>query len=202
MPQNNTPYLSDPDVLLMLDFQKGNVASFETLMRKYYSSVFNFIYRFVGSRETAEDLTQEVFTKVYKAVSSYQPQAKFQTWVFTIAKNASLNELRKNKRKFFSLDDFFRTKEKGEELKKQLEDTSSESPRRKMEEEERREKVREAIHLLPENQRVAVLLRRYEDFSYEEIAKAMNLSVPAVKSLLSRARENLKVSLGSFVQEY
>ncbi|MCK5083475.1 MAG: sigma-70 family RNA polymerase sigma factor, partial [Candidatus Omnitrophica bacterium] len=103
----SNPYLSDPDVRLMLEFQSGNKASFETLMRKYFPRLINFIYRYVSDREAAEDLAQEVFIRIYKSGSSYSPQSKLQTWIFTIARNLSLNELRRNKHRTVSLDATF-----------------------------------------------------------------------------------------------
>ncbi|MDP2652493.1 MAG: sigma-70 family RNA polymerase sigma factor [Candidatus Omnitrophota bacterium] len=195
-PQRN--YLSDPDVLLMSAFQKGDPASFETLMRKYYARVLNFIYRFVGSKEIAEDLTQEVFLRVYKTAPSYKPQAKFQTWLYTIAKNLSLNELRRNRHRTFSMDEEIAGSDG--ELRRQFEDHSIPRPDAALVKEDAAKAVKEAINALPENQRLAVILRRYEDFSYEEIARTMNCSVKAVKSLLNRAKENLRNALGKYVQ--
>ena len=174
----------------MLDFQKGNPASFESLMHKYYKRLFNFIYRFVGSREAAEDLTQEVFLKVYKAVGGYQPQSKFQTWIYTIARNLSLNELRRAGRKNVSLDEPVSLKDG--EGQRQVSDESAENPAESIAQEDTRRMVQEAIASLPETQRTAVILRRYDNMSYEEIAKTMGTSVEAVKSLLNRAKENLK----------
>jgi len=193
-------YSSDPDVLLMMDFQKGNKASFETLMHKYYGRVLNFVYRFIGRKDIAEDLTQEVFIKVYQSVASYRPQAKFQTWVFTIARNASLNELRKLNQTSFSLDETLENEE-GEALRPQMEDPKTSLPDIKVLEEEKIALIQTAIQSLPANQRTAVLLRRYEEFSYEEIAKTMNCSVEAVKSLLSRAKENLKIKLSKLLRD-
>ncbi len=187
------PYLSDPDVCLMLEFQRGDQASFEALMHKYYPRLLNFIHRFVGQREIAEDLTQEVFMKVYQAVSAYRPQSKFQTWIYTIAKNISLNELRRNRGSVVSLDEPFSSQEG--ELKRDVEDPSGARPDEDLLRQETMRAVRQAIHALPENQRMAVILRRYEQFSYEEIAQTMRVSVEAVKSLLSRAKENLKEKL-------
>ena len=192
----SNPYLSDPDVRLMLEFQEGNKASFEILMRKYFPRLVNFIFRYVNSREAAEDLTQEVFLRVYKSGLSYKPQSKFQTWVFTIARNLSLNELRRNKYKTVSLDATFSSDDG--ELKWQVEDPNSASPDDEVLRREKAAAVKAAIDGLPENQRVAVLLRRYEQFSYEEIARTMNVSSKAVKSLLSRARESLKNKLSGW----
>jgi RNA polymerase sigma-70 factor (ECF subfamily) len=187
------PYLSDPDVRLMLEFQGGDKASFEALMRKYYPRLLNFIYRFMGSAEIAEDLTQEVFLKVYRAAAGYRPESKFQTWVYTIAKNISLNELRHHKKTPFSLDEPFLSEDGP--VARQLEDTATPRADEQMLHDETAAAVRAAIDSLPENQRAAVILRRYEQFSYEEIAQTMRMSVKAVKSLLSRAKENLKNKL-------
>ena len=103
--QNQNPYLTDPDVVLMLDFKAGNKSAFEQLMVKYYPRILNFIYRYISQSESVEDLTQEVFIKIYHSASSYEPKSKFQTWVYTIAKNVSLNELRKKPLARFSLDE-------------------------------------------------------------------------------------------------
>jgi len=194
----SNPYLSDSDVCLMLEFQRGQKASFETLMKKYFPRILNFIYRYVGSREIAEELTQEVFIKVFKNVARYQPQSKFQTWVFTIAKNISLNELRKNKFKHVSMDE--KIHHDGDQIMRQIEDTRAVRPDEGILKNERVAAIKEAIDSLPENQRIAVLLRRYEDLSYEEIAETMNLSLEAVKSLLNRAKENLKLSLANLMK--
>jgi len=196
-PNDSNPYLSDPDVLLMLDFQKGNRASFENLMHKHYKRILNFIYRFTGIRETAEDLTQEVFIKVYNSGPTYRPKAKFQTWIFTIAKNISLNELRRFKNKPVSLDGTWETEDG--EMAPQVEDTRAPSPDQEIIQDEKAVIVKAAIDALPENQRMAVILRRYEDLSYEEIAKTMGCSVKAVKSLLNRAKENLRNKLAGFI---
>lgn len=194
----SNPYLSDPDVRLMLEFQKGNKASFETLIRKYFPRLLNFIYRYVSSREAAEDITQEVFIRVYKSGYGYKPQSKFQTWIFTIARNLSLNELRRNKQRTVSLDATLSSDEG--ELKRQIEDPNSISPGEDMLRGEKAAAVKAAIDDLPENQRVAVLLRRYELFSYEEIGRTMNISPKAVKSLLSRAKESLKDRLAGWAK--
>ena len=177
----------------MLEFQKGDKASFEKLMTKYYKPLLNFIYRFVANADTAEDLTQEVFIKVYKSASTYRPAAKFQTWLYQIARNASLNELRRTKRRTVSLDETFDTEDG--ETTRQIADPKAADPSREMTEHETAALIKEAINSLPENQKTAVLLRRYEDMSYEDIAKTMNCSLEAVKSLLSRAKENLKEKL-------
>ena len=196
----NEQFLSDPDVLLMLEFQKGNQAAFEALMRKYYRRVLNFIYRFCANEESAEDLTQEVFIKVYRQADKYTAQSKFQTWLFTIAKNLALNELRRPhyRQKKISIDE---GQDDQPELKMDLPAPKRSRPDYEILQQEKARAVQKAIAALPENQRIAVLLRRYEDFSYEEIAQALNCSVEAVKSILNRAKNNLKDLLKDFIQD-
>lgn len=187
------PYLSDPDVRLMREFQKGNKNAFETLMHKYYPRLLNFIYRFCANREVAEDLTQEVFIRVYKSASTYAPKAQFKTWLYTIATNLSFNELRCNKHRPFSLDAPVDVDD--EQISRQMEDKSILRPDEALVRSETVEVVKKAIYALSEKQRIAVILRRYENFSYQEIARTMKMSKKAVKSLLNRGRENLRKSL-------
>lgn len=188
----------DPNVQLMLAFQSGDKQAFEKLMTAHFSRVLNFIYRYVGSREIAEDLTQEVFIRVFKAAGHYQPQSKFLTWLFTIAKNLSLNELRKNRYKMVSMDEMVNAGD--DRVKFQLKDERQRTPGEQLLQNEQSLLIRKAIAALPENQRVAVLLRRYEQFSYEEISQIMNVSPKAVKSLLNRAKENLREQLKNLIK--
>ena len=181
----------------MLEFQKGDKTSFEKLMERNFKKVFNLIYRFVNSQEVAEDLTQEVFLKIYKAGPTYQPQSKFLTWVYQIARNISLNELRKKNP--VSLDQTMDSEDG--EYQKEYADTRTQNPFQKVSQEEIQSMIREAVASLPENQRMAVLLKRYENFSYEEIAETLDCSVKAVKSLLNRAKENLKEKLLGLMED-
>jgi len=185
----------------MLEVQKGHQAPFESLMRKYYKRIYNFIYRFVGNRQQAEDLTQEVFIRVYKSAISYQPKSKFQTWIYTIAKNLSLNELRKKDRKnCVSLQEEIPTS-RGVVFR-QVEDPAAKNAWEAMVQDEKQAVIREAIQSLPSMQRMAVILRRYEELSYEQIAQTLQCSVPAVKSLLNRAKEGLKLKLSNLIKDY
>jgi len=195
---NSADYNDDPDVQLMLAFQAGDKQAFEKLMTAHFSRVLNFIFRYVGRRDIAEDLTQEVFIRVYKSAGQYQPQSKFQTWLFTIAKNLSLNELRANKHKMVSMEAMIDTGE--DRVKVQFKDERQKTPAQQLLDQEQSQQVRYAIAALPENQRVAVLLRRYEQFTYEEIADVMQVTPKAVKSLLNRAKENLRESLKSLIK--
>ncbi len=195
----NNPYISDGDVRLMLEFKEGNTASFEALMRKYFPRLLNFIHRYVGNREIAEELTQEVFIKVYQSVAYYEPRSQFKTWIYTIAKNMSLNELRRHKNLTVSLDEPLESSEDSlPGFARQIEDERLTRPDQEMIQKDMARVVKEAVHSLPQNQRIAIVLARYDKFSYAEIAKTMSLSVAAVKSLLSRAKENLRDKLKSF----
>ncbi len=189
-------YRSDPDVQLMLAVQKGDRDAFEALMHKYYARILNFIYRFTGNREVAEDLTQEVFLRVYNSASGYTPRSRFQTWIYTIARNISLNELRRHKRRVLSLDE---THDTGAGVR-QVQNADAVLPDEAILHRERAQAVRMAIDALPKNQRMAVILRRYESFSYAQIAATMQVSEKAVKSLLSRAKQNLKHRLSDLTR--
>ena len=195
--KKSSPYHSDPDVQKMLAFQQGNKLAFEELMRHYYPRILNFIYRFVGHQSTAEDLAQEVFMRVFNSASGYRPKSRFQTWIYTIAKNVALNDLRRSSRLTYSLDE---PAERDNKIyNSDMDGVGEDTPDEKMIQKEKAVRVRSAISELPENQRVAIILRRYEEFSYAEIAATLNVSEKAVKSLLSRAMQNLKNRLAGEV---
>jgi RNA polymerase sigma-70 factor (ECF subfamily) len=191
-----TSYLADPDVECMLKLKNGDRAAFEILMRKYYPRILNFVYRFLGNRQLAEDLTQDVFLKVYKSARRYRPRSKFQTWLYTIAKNSCLNELRRNREQMASLDVPITSDERGH--KKEISDPHAD-PAGDFFQKEKKLLVQAAINDLPENQRIAVILRRYDNFSYIEIAATLNVTYKAVKSLLSRAKMNLRKKMAGIV---
>ncbi|MGD2187434.1 MAG: RNA polymerase sigma factor, partial [Desulfobacterales bacterium] len=171
---------------------KGDRGAFDALMHKYYPRILNFIYRFIGNRQIAEDLSQDVFMRIYKNALHYRPRSQFQTWLYTIAKNVCLNELRRNRRRMVSLDETHKSGEK--ELRKAIEDPNT-NPDEALLRKEKIALIRAAIDALPENQRIAVILKRYENFSYNQIAATLNVTDKAVKSLLSRAKVNLKNKL-------
>ena len=178
----------------MLELKRGDRSAFEALMRKYYPRILNFIYRFVSNRQIAEDLSQDVFMKVYKSAWRYRPRSRFQTWLYTIAINVCLNELRRKSNLMVSLDE---THEFGEsELRKEIADPGSD-PGQDLLQKEKATLIQAAINDLSENQRIAVILKRYENFSYAQIAATLNITDKAVKSLLSRAKVNLKDKLAS-----
>jgi RNA polymerase sigma-70 factor (ECF subfamily) len=198
---NEIPIAShDPDAQLMLAFQKGDVSAFETLLRRNYRNVLNFIYRFIGRRDIAEDLTHEVFLRVYQNTARYEPRSRFRTWLYTIAKNLCLNELRRKSHRMLSLDEA--GPRDGEPVSTALLHASPPAADDSMIRRERIAAVRAAIDGLPENQRLAVILRRYDDFSYEQIAATLNTSEKAVKSLLNRAKEHLRKKLAPWVEKH
>jgi RNA polymerase sigma-70 factor (ECF subfamily) len=163
----------------------------------------NFLYRMVRNREQAEDLAQEVFLRVYRARADYVPSAKFTTWLFRIATNLALNSVRDNRyqRMEISLDAPVTVDaEDGEE--KAL-DVAEKSPNieQHLVEETRRKMIRHAIEKLPEKQRAAVLLHKYQELDYGEISKILDCSESALKSLLFRAYETLRVELAPLVAQ-
>jgi RNA polymerase sigma-70 factor (ECF subfamily) len=189
---------TDPDVELMARFQGGDEEAYNELVRRNYRSVLNLIYRFIGRREDANDLAQDVFLGVYRARRTYRPTAKFSTWLYKNTLNICLNFNRAMRhRRAASL-----SAESAEgEGPMEMEDRKAQQPSDVLEKSELRDKVREAVDALPPNQRAAVLLARFEKLSYKEIAETMDLSVQAVKSLLSRAKENLRYKLSLFLKK-
>jgi RNA polymerase sigma-70 factor (ECF subfamily) len=187
------------DVQLMLDVKAGDDESFNLLLRRYRTPLVNFLFRMVRDSATAEDLAQEVFLRVYRARKQYSPSAKFTTWMFRIATNLALNSIRDNRH---------RQMETSIDAPVNDEDSAPrELPAREMRidehmvERDRSEFIRRAITLLPEKQRVAVLLHKYEEMDYGEIAGILDCSESALKSLLFRAYETLRVELAPLVTQ-
>jgi RNA polymerase sigma-70 factor (ECF subfamily) len=187
------------DVQLMLDVKAGDEQSFELLLRKYRTPLVNFLYRMVRNTAAAEDLAQEVFLRVYRARQEYAPSAKFTTWMFRIATNLALNSVRDNRHRQMEIS-IDQTMDTGED-----EQPSLEVPDRALTVEQelvarsRAEMIMRAIHTLPEKQRAAVLLHKYQEMDYDEIARVLECSESALKSLLFRAYETLRVELAPFV---
>ncbi len=181
----------DPDAALMMRFRNGDEAAFGGLVEKFKGPVFNYICRQTGNCDEAEDIAQNVFVQVYKSANRYEPRAKFTTWLFTIARNLCLNEYRRRQRHpLQSLQETMTGDPSSDPV--QFADPTSRSPVVELAEKELRERILAAIQNLPEDQRTAVLLCRYEGLSYEEIAKVLRITEKATKSLLHRARKALK----------
>lgn len=190
----------DDDVKLMLRFQKGEHEAFEELVNRNALKVNTLIYRFLGDPGQVEDLTQEVFLRVYRTAKRYTPTAKFSTWLYRIAANLSFNVLRAKRRgQPLQLDTVH--SDDGETFSRDVADERLTPPHDRLDAEELRAKVAEAVNQLPENQKVAIILNKYEQKSYDDIAIILNCSTMAVKSLLSRARSNLRQALIRYVQQ-
>ena len=181
----------DFDTELMLRVKEGDGASFGTLLEKHRSSVVHFLFRMVQNHAVAEELAQEVFLRVYRSRGTYEPTAKFTTWLFRIATHLALNALRDGK---------------NERLQERLDDDTSELPVRQVSDrrpsveqsmlyQAKMNEIRRAITALPDKQRAAVLMHKYEEMEYSQIAKVLSCSESAVKSLLFRAYETLRARL-------
>jgi RNA polymerase sigma-70 factor, ECF subfamily len=189
------------DVQLMLDVKAGDEASFELLLQRYRTPLVNFLFRMVRNREQAEDLAQEVFLRVYRAREEYVPSAKFTTWLFRIATNLALNSMRDNRHQKLevSIDaPVTRDAEDGDERPLDLAEKHP-NIEQHLVEDVRVKMIRHAINKLPEKQRAAVLLHKYQELDYTEIAKILSCSESALKSLLFRAYEALRVELAPLV---
>jgi RNA polymerase sigma-70 factor (ECF subfamily) len=195
--------MSRTDVQLMLDVKGGDEQSFELLLQRYRTPVVNFLFRMVKSREQAEDLAQEVFIRVYRAREDYVPTAKFTTWLFRIATNLALNSLRdhRHQKLEMSIDAPLTDSDEGDERPFEVADKHP-TIEQELVENERKKMIRRAIEKLPEKQRVAVLLHKYQELDYAEIAKILSCSESALKSLLFRAYEVLRVELAPLVARH
>lgn len=179
---------------LMTLIAEQDEKAFQELIELHQAAVFGTAFKLLGNSHDAEDISQQVFLRVWKSASRYKPKAKFRTWLFTILRNLVFNETRRKKRKLtYSID------EAEEKYHHQIADSDNVSPEARVLENELRIKVDEAIASLPEKQRMALILRRYEELPYEEIAKILGISLGALKSVLFRAREDLKVKLQKYL---
>lgn len=181
-------------ISLMLRVKKGDIQAFEELVEIHQGAVIGTVAKMLGSPNEAEDIAQQVFVRIWKSAARYEPQAKFTTWMFTITRNLVFNEVRRRQRKPTVSAD-----EREEESNQVVEDNDTIRPDQEVLHSELEKAVDEAIHALPEKQRMAVIMRRYEELPYEEIGKILKLSVPAVKSLLFRARTQLKENLQKYL---
>ena len=196
-----TPH-DDPDVQLMLRFQKGDMEAFQRLFSKYSPSVVNFAFRFVGSRDRAEELAQEVFLQVYRWQDRYEPKAKFSTWLFKIANNHCLNEVRKGEYKVVreSLDS--QVDNQGEEREWDLPDTNPRKGDEILAAKQVAGRIQNILHRLPASQRSALMLSRWEGLSYQEVAEVLGTTEKAVKSLVFRATQSLREGLQEILESH
>ena len=193
------PIQPDPDAALMLRVKRGDCAAFAELVDKYKQPVMNFIFRSLRDEIEAEDLAQNVFLQAWKSRGRYKQTAKFSTWLFTIARNLCLNEIRRRSR--HPAESIEEAHAEHEDLpRQQYEDKSQIAPPEKLLHGELAQKIEEALAELPENQRTAILLCRQDELSYEEIAEILDCSLSATKSLIHRGRETLKEKLKPYLQ--
>lgn len=184
------------DAELMLRVREGDTASFGLLLERHRAPVIHFLYRMTQNQGVSEELAQEVFLRVYRARESYEPAAKFTTWLFRIASRLALNWIRdrKNERRHESLD----AAAQPGQATRQFADRSP-SAEQSLLRQSRLEEVRMAIEALPAKQRAAVLMHKYREMDYSHIAESLNCSESAVKSLLFRAYETLRQRLAHMV---
>jgi RNA polymerase sigma-70 factor, ECF subfamily len=189
----------DPDVRLMVQVRADIAGAFETLVERYQNRLVGILFHLVGNLEEAEDLCQEVFLRIYKARKGYRPKAKFSTWLFTIANNLALNHLRsKGRNRSVAMSSVGNESQESGSVAQHLIGREG-TPSTEMRQAELAALVREALAVLNEDQKLAVLLNKFEEMSYAEIADVMGRSPAAVKSLLARARFQLREQLESYL---
>lgn len=187
----------ESDERLAARCQQGDMAAFTELVNRYKDKVYNLAVRMLRDRGDAEDLAQETFLNVYRAVATFRVDERFSTWIYKIASNLCIDRLRKRRHLTISLD---APVQEGEELYRQVPDWSH-APEPLYEQSELREDVQAAIDQLPSKYRLIILLRHMQDMAYEEIATVMDLPVGTVKTRLFRAREILKRHLERMSEE-
>ena len=186
--------MTDSELIkLILD---GDRDRFRILVEQHQQMVFRTCMGFVHNREDAEDLAQDVFVQAYRSLSGFKGESAFSTWIYRIAVNASLNKIRQSSRNsvFQRLDAFF-GQDRNKELSLPLD--SPENPEEILIKEEHAVWIRKALDSLPDNQKTAVILSKYDDLPQKEIAEIMNLTEGAVEALLQRAKKNLREKLSS-----
>jgi RNA polymerase sigma-70 factor (ECF subfamily) len=174
--------------------KQGNELAFKELVENYRQMVVNTCFGLLHNTDDAEDVAQDVFIEVFRSVVNFRADSKISTWLYRIAVNRSLNFIRDNrKRKWFQ--SFSEVVESKKEMLNELNHQSTDDPVSELENNQRALILHEAIDSLPENQRVAFALNKYEDLAYKEISEVMNLSVSSVESLIHRAKKNLQKKL-------
>jgi RNA polymerase sigma-70 factor (ECF subfamily) len=192
----------DPDVRLMLRVRDDDAEAFEELVVRYQNRLVSLLAHLTGRRDMAEDLAQDVFLRIYRARKRYSPGSKFSTWLFTIAHNVASNAQRTlARRREVHLTPKAVNESGGNPLDAAAVAASGSMPARQLDASELREVVKLAVETLNDRQREAVLLNKFEHLSYEEIAEVMQMSPSAVKSLLTRARANLRDILEPYLQQ-
>jgi RNA polymerase sigma-70 factor, ECF subfamily len=184
----SSPVEVEPEIEWMSRIRDGDMDAFRLLVEAHQARVIGIISKMLGSDSEAEDLAQQVFIRVWKSASRYKPTAKFTTWLFRIARNLVFNEIRWRRHAGGRMEDAPEQAERSER-----------EPDQVLLESELQEAIQQAIDQLPETQRLAIVLRRFEEMPYEEIAEVMDTTVPAVKSILFRARTELREKLARYL---
>ena len=193
------PEHPDPDAALMLRVKRGDRAAFTELVEKWQQPTMNFVFSTLRDETESEDVAQNTFVQVWKSRDRYERTAKFSTWLFTIARNLCLNEIRRRSRHpAESLEETHA--EHDDQPSRQYEDKKMFLPTDNVLHGELAKKIEEALAELPENQRTAILLCRRDEVSYEEIADILGCSLSATKSIIHRGRETLKEKLKPYLQ--
>ena len=189
----------DPDIRLMLQVRDDVPGAFEVLVERYQHRLVGVLAHLVGRPDEAEDLTQDVFLRIYRARKGYKPKAKFSTWLFTVANNLAMNHLRnKGRNPLVAVGGESESGGLGSLANRAVaRDGTASAQMRKV---ELADVVREALDVLGEDQKLAVLLNKFEDMSYADIAEVMGRSEPAIKSLLARARTHLREQLEPYLK--
>ena len=178
----------EPEIGWMARIREGDMDAFRLLVETHQARVIGTISKMLGSDAESEDLAQQVFIRIWKSAPRYKPTAKFTTWLFRITRNLVFNELRRKRHFVDQAEEVPEPKERAEK-----------EPDQVLLDEELQVAIQDAINRLPESQRMAIILRRYEEMPYEEIAKVMGTTVPAVKSILFRARAELRQRLAKYL---
>ncbi len=193
---SHSPSEDEKDIALMLQVKVGNHEAFQQLLERHQNAVIGTVTKMLGNHSESEDIAQQVFIRLWKAAPNYQVKAKFTTFLYTITRHLVFNESRR------------RAKHRAQSVEQQEEDNHlslavdpSLTPNKEALYQELKDSIEHAIESLPETQRLAVILRRYENLSYEEIASILDLSISAVKSHLFRARTNLREQLSNYLSE-
>ncbi len=193
-------YADDIDLQLMARVKAGDDEAFNILMQRHEKTVVNLVYRFTGNKEIAQDLAQEVFLRIYRASGRFEARAKFFTYLYKVTLNLCRNQRAKAQRRQTTSLNSPRRGAGGSELpERELEDPIG-SAEEQVSRLELASMVREAVDSLPDQQREAVVLQRFHGLAYEEIAEALNLSIPAVKSRIHRAKLHLKETLSPYLE--
>lgn len=201
-PKTAPGYLEDEGVQLMLAWKAGDEAAFAALVEAYSGRVYALLTRFLGQAPNREDLVQDVFLRVLKARERYTPTARFSTWIYRITFNLATNErARGASRAALSLDRGAEGDEEGLTLGERVEDHRHDTPDAELARGDVVSAVRAAIEELPERQRMALILAKYDELPYVEIAEVLESSEKAVKSMIHRARETLRGTLAPFLRE-